>query len=60
MQCLAWFGASVATNTASSVSSLTSSSSEGYVFSHRQAFANCWHLAGIRSLTAATVTLGWS
>ena len=60
MQCRAWLGASVATNTASIVSSLTSSSSDGYVFSQRQAFASSLQRSGNRSLTAATVTFGWS
>ena len=60
MQCRAWLGASVATKTASIESSLMSSSSEGYVFSQRQTLASAAQRSGNRSLTAATVTLGWS
>ena len=58
MQCLAWLGASVATKTASIASSLTSSSSEGYVFSQRQALASAAQRSGNRSLTATTVDVG--
>src|SRR3954469_13483692 len=60
MQCLTWLGASVATKTASIASSLTNSSSEGYVLSQRQALASAAQRSGNRSLTATTATLGWS
>ena len=60
MQCRAWLGASVATKTASIFGSLTSSSSESYDLSHRQAFIRPLRRSGIRSLTATTSTLGWS
>ena len=55
-----WLGASVATNTASTRSSFTSSSIDGYVFAHRAACASPAHRSGIRSLTATTSTFGWS
>jgi len=60
MQCLAWFGASVATKTASIFGSLTSTSSDSYDFSQRHACISPARRSAIRSLTATISTFGWS
>ena len=50
----------MATKTASMLSSFTNSSNEGYFVGQRQTFDISSQRSGNRSLTAATVTLGWS
>ncbi len=58
MQCRAWLGASVATNTASIFGSFTRTSSDSYDLAQRQAFIRRVAPFGKRSLTATDLDIG--